>query len=452
MKKAFNGWFSVTNFRKIFPYSKSLMNVGWLFFDKLFRMATGMLVGVWLARYLGPADYGLLSYANVFPLILAPLASLGVNNILVSEIPIQDADAVDRLVRTTVALKLLAGLVAFGLIVTASYFIHASEPQLIVLISISSVSLIVQCFDAVDVYFQSIQKVQYSIIPKIIAFGLATLIRIYGLIAHLHLEFFIMVTALELTSSYLVIYGLFLRQHNHSIFTLLLDKAIVQRLLHLAWPLMLAEFFIFVYMRIDQIMLKYLATSDELGRYSAALRLSEVWYFVAGAITMSYYPGIIKLRSEDYKAYLSRYQTLLNRLAMIGIGLGLLFSMLGNDISTLLYGQKYEGVGPILSIHIWTGVFVFIAVGTNNWFVVENMQRFLLGRTIVGALVNAILNVFLIPRYGAIGASLATLIAQLCAAYLTNGFFSRTKEVFQLQTNALLFLPRLLINTLRRVR
>ncbi|SFD55771.1 flippase [Spirosoma endophyticum] len=451
MKKVLSSSLSVTHFRTIIPFSKSLVNVGWLFFDKIFRMATGMIVGIWLARYLGPSEYGLLNYVNVFPLILAPLASLGVNNILVSEIPIQNVEAVDRLVRTTVSLKFLSGLISFFLILIACNIIHASNQQLILLISISSLGLIVQCFDAVDVYFQSIQKIHYSIIPKVISFSLTTAVRIYGLTAHYHLSFFIAISICDILISYLTIYWIYLTQHGHSIFSFLFDKAIVQRLIQLAWPLMLAEFFIFIYMRIDQLMLKYLADSHELGRYSAALRLSEVWYFVAGAITMSFYPSIIALRAHDYNGYLNRYQKLLNILAVCGITIGIVFSILANGITSMLYGPEYEGVGPILSIHIWTGLFVFIAVGTNNWFIVENMQRFLLGRTIMGAVVNAGLNLFLIPLYGAIGASVATLLAQLCAAYLTNGLYSRTKEVFELQSNALLFVPRFLISRLRQI-
>lgn len=451
MKKALNSLFRITKFQKLLPYSKSLLNVGWLFFDKIFRMGTGMIVGVWLARYLGPTEYGLLSYVNVFPLILAPIASLGLNNILVSEIPVQDSNTIDRLVRTSISLKMLAGIVAFLLIVIASYFIHFPDSKLVMLIAISSVSLITQCFDAIDVYFQSIQKVYYSIIPKIITFGIATAIRVYGLRAHFDIEFFVKVTALELLGSYIVIYWIYLNQNKHSFFSIVFDKDTALRLIPITLPLMLAEFFIFIYMRIDQIMLKYLASSDELGRYSAALRLSEVWYFVAGAVTMSFYPRIIKLRAHDYAGYLKQYQKLLNMLALAGIFIGLVFSVTANDIATFLYGSKYDGVGFILSIHIWTGLFVFMAVGTNNWFVVESMQRFLLGRTIVGALINVLLNFFLIPYYGAIGASIATLVSQFCVAYLTNGFYSKTKEVFSLQTNAILYLPRFVCSFFARI-
>lgn len=441
------------NIRKLFSGQLllSLRNAGWMFFDRIFRMATSLLVGVWLARYLGPEQYGLLNYAYVFPLTLAALVSLGINTILISEIPtITDSVEADRLVLTSIVLKITAGLVAFGLIIAANYYLHNQSPQLLVLVSISASMLLFQGLDTVDIYFQSVRRVQYSIIPKIVSFGLATLARLYGLTQGLTLYFFVIVMVAEVALSYLTIYALYLRQRQLPSLLFSFHKATAKRILRAAWPIMLAEFFIFIYTRLDQVMIKQFSNSVELGKYSAALRLSEAWYFVAGALTASFYPSIIALRSTNYMAYLRRYQYLLNLLVGLGFGIGLIITFSAEQVAQLLYGSQYEGVGAILSIHIWTGLFVFLALGTNNWFIVEKMQTFLLGRTIAGAVTNVALNIFLIPRYGAMGASVATLLAQLGAAYLTNGFYRRTKEVFQLQTNALLFIPRWSLSAFRR--
>lgn len=429
----------------------SLRNVGWMFFDKIFRMGTSLLVGIWLARYLGPEQYGLLNYAYVFPLILSALVSLGINTLLISEIPLSaSSEQTDRLVLTSVILRVMAGLLSFCIVLIANYYIHQNNPQLITLVAISASTLLFQGFDAVDIYFQSIRRVHYSIIPKVAAFILATFARIYGLVNGLNLGYFISITVVELAVGSLAIYAIYLSQRQVPFSRHLFDKHTANRLLRLAWPIMMAEFFIFVYMRLDQLMIKYLATTAELGKYSAALRVSEAWYFVAGAITASAYPAIIALRSSDYAAYLRHYQSLLNILAILGLAISLIFSTLAEPITHLLYGAKFIGVGLILSIHIWTGVFIFLAVGSNNWFVVENLQKLLLIRTIAGALLNVILNFFLIPAYGAVGASIATLIAQIGATYLTNGVSYRTKEVFVLQTNALFFIPRWVINFFRR--
>ncbi len=429
----------------------NLKNTGWMFFDRIFRMGTSLLVGIWLARYLGPEQFGVMNYAFVFPLVLSALVSLGINTVLTSEIPVKIATPeVDQLVLTSVILKVTTGFLAFLLILLANHQLHQQDPRLMALVSISAATLIFQGFDTVDIYFQSIRKVYYSIIPKVLAFGLGTLARLYGLTNELPVIYFVKVTVVELAVGYLSIYLIYTNHRRLSFFRFPLDRNMAVRLLRLSWPLMLAEFFIFMYMRLDQVMIEHLASSTELGKYSAALRLSETWYFVAGALTASFYPSIITLRIQNYQAYLERYQSLLNLLAGLGMLISIIISLWAEPISNLIYGSQYSGVGLILSIHIWTGLFVFLAVGSNNWFVVENLQTFLMGRTIAGALINVLLNLILIPRYGAVGASIATLIAQISAAYLTNGLYRRTQEVFQLQTNALFFIPRWLFFTFRK--
>lgn len=239
-----------------------LRNAGWLFFDKIFRMATSLLVGVWLARYLGPEQFGVLNYVYVFPLIVSALASLGINSLLVSEIPVSPNHIeTDRLVLTSVILKVSAGMMAFGLILIANYYIHNHLPQLFFLITISASGLLFQGFDAVDIYFQSIRRVQYSIIPKVSTFIIATLARLYGLTHGLGLDFFVSIMVIELAIGYLTIYLLYLQQRQLPLFRLLFHKDTAYRLLRAAWPLMVAEFFIFIYMRLDQVMIRQLSGS-----------------------------------------------------------------------------------------------------------------------------------------------------------------------------------------------
>ncbi len=434
--------------------NRLLAQVGWVFVDRLFRLATGMFVSIWLARYLGPAQYGVLNYALVFPLLLSALAGLGINNLLFTEIPLSPAPAqTNRLVLTAVLLRLATGLLAFGLVMLANTVLHRNEPTLWLLISLSAAMLMLQGFDVIDVYFQSIRKVHYTLLPKVGAFLLATAARFWGLMHRADLSFFLLISLLELTAGSVAVWLLYrqyqkrllipesVRGGGFKVSWWPVDTALAQRLLRLSWPLMLSEFFVFVYSRLDQIMLENMVGSAELGRYSAALRLSETWYFVGGALTAALYPAIIERRATDYPGYLRRYQSLLNTLVGLGLGLAVVTTLLAGPLTELIYGSRYAGVDSILRVHIWTGLFVFIGVGTSHWFVAEGMQRFLMMRTLSGAVLNLILNLLLIPKYGALGASVATLLAQILVTYLTNGLFGRTREVFRLQTRALLFVP-----------
>jgi PST family polysaccharide transporter len=93
----------------------------------------------------------------------------------------------------------------------------------------------------------------------------------------------------------------------------------------------------------------------------------------------------------------------------------------------------------ILSIIAWSTVFVFVGVASGRWFLVENLQRLLLYRTVIGAIINVALNVILIPRYGAIGASLATLASQAYANLFANLMSGTTRPLFRLQIKSVLY-------------
>ena len=430
-------------------------NTGWIFADKIFRMATGLFVGVWIARYLGPSQFGVLNYVSVFPLIITAFAGLGLTNILFNEFIVEKNELlIKRLMITSICLKFIAGILAFILIVFASIYMH-SEPLVTILITISATSLIIQSLDVVDIYFQSQKAVQYSIIPKIIVFFIATCFRVFGLWTKADILFFVTITAIELLLSSLlsfVIYTNYAKIKLSGIVSdIVVDKALIKRLLHLSWPLMLSELFLFLYARIDVLMIKQLSTNVELGNYSVTMRITDLWYFIPIAIATSVSPSIIAIRQTNYEEYLNRYGYLLNILSTISISIGLLLTVSADSVINVLYGNQYQHVGRILSISIWTGLFVFLSIGSDRWFIIENKQKFVLYRTIAGAIVNISLNFALIPRFGAFGACIATLVAQFFASYLMNGLYSKTREIFRMQTKAIFFLPIFVGKTVKQL-
>jgi len=105
-----------------------------------------------------------------------------------------------------------------------------------------------------------------------------------------------------------------------------------------------------------------------------------------------------------------------------------------------LFGERYAEAGPVLVIHIWTLVFVFLGTASSRHLVAENQQRMELNRTLIGAAFNVVANYILIPKYGIIGAAYATLASQAVASYLAYLFFPKFWYVFRMQSRAILLL------------
>jgi O-antigen/teichoic acid export membrane protein len=218
------------------------------------------------------------------------------------------------------------------------------------------------------------------------------------------------------------------------------QKEVAVQLLKDSWPLILSGLVISIYMRIDQVMIKEMLDSDAVGQYSAAVRLSEVWYFIPMAIASSLFPAIINAKKQSEALYYERLQKLYDMMAWMAIAIALPMTFLSDWIIHLLYGEAYADAGKVLMIHIWAGVFVFLGVASSKWFVTENLQKYSFYRTLAGAVINIALNYILIPIYSIYGAAFATLISQAIASYLYNATNKKILITFKLQTNAL-FLP-----------
>lgn len=123
----------------------------------------------------------------------------------------------------------------------------------------------------------------------------------------------------------------------------------------------------------------------------------------------------------------------------MAIAIALPMTFLSDWVVHLLYGEQYDKAGSVLMIHIWAGVFVFLGVASGKWFMAENLQMLSFWRTFYGMVLNVILNFVFIPKYEIQGAAVATLSANLMAAFLFDFFNKKTNKVFYMKLKA--FIP-----------
>jgi PST family polysaccharide transporter len=116
------------------------------------------------------------------------------------------------------------------------------------------------------------------------------------------------------------------------------------------------------------------------------------------------------------------------------------FTFASDYVARALYGNAYEGVGPTLAIHIWAALFVFLGVAQGPWNINEGLTKLALVRTVIGAIANVVLNLWLIPEYGPVGAAIATTVSYALSAVVLNAFSSRTRAIFAMQVKSMLLL------------
>jgi O-antigen/teichoic acid export membrane protein len=193
-------------------------------------------------------------------------------------------------------------------------------------------------------------------------------------------------------------------------------------------------------MKIDQVMIGEMLGDQEVGTYSAAVRLVEMWYIVPAIIASSIFPALYKLKFDNPERYLWRMQQYLDLMVIMPLVAGILLSIIAEQLVVLIYGSEYRDAAEVFLIYIWSAVFVFLMVATGKYLLAENKMIFLLFRYALGMLINITLNWLLIPVYGIEGSAYATLIAYLFVAYLSSCMYKGMWPLFVMESRAL-FLP-----------
>ena len=417
-------------------FMKYFKNTSWLFGEKILRMIVGLFVGIWVARYLGPEQFGLFSYAQAFVGLFTAIATLGLDGIVVREL-VKDENRRDELVGTAFWLKVMG---AFGVLAILAIAINFSsnDQYTNILVFIIASATIFQSFNVIDFYFQSKVLSKYIVYANIISLFISSIVKIALILNEASLIAF---AWMVLFDSFVLACGfIYFYIKNNSTFkikNLTFSKATAVALLKDSWPLILSGIVISIYMKIDQVMIKEMLDSEAVGQYAAAVRLSEAWYFIPAVIANSLFPAIINAKKQSEELYYARLQKLYNMLVWMAIAIALPMTFLSAWIISLLYGSQYDEAGSVLMLHIWTGVFISLSVVSGKWYISENLAHLALYRNISGAIVNVGLNLWLIPLYGIQGAAIATLISYCMAGYLFDLSNKKTRKVFYQKTYTL---------------
>lgn len=417
---------------------KAISNTGWLFADKIIRMGVGLFVGVWVARYLGPEQFGIYNYAIAFVALFSAFATLGLDGIVVRDIVHNPADK-DKTLGTSFVLRLIGGIVTLLLAFCTISLIRPGNILIHWLVAIIAAGMIFQSFDVIDFWFQAQVRSKYTVYAKNTAFLLTSIAAVLLILLKAPIIAFACIILCEFVIGavgMIVVYkvnGHFLREWRVSFMR-------GKELLNDSWPLILSGIAVMIYMRIDQIMIGEMLGDSAVGIYSVSVRLSEAWYFIPIAITMSVFPSIIDARKISKGLYNERLQKLYNLMTWIAISIAIPITFLSHDIIRILYGKNYIQAAPVLSIYVWAGVFVFLGVASGKFLLVENYTRIAFYRTLFGAVINVVLNIVFIPKYGIKGAAIATLVSYFSSVFFIV-FIKNTRQQSIMMLKSFLLIP-----------
>ncbi len=414
-------------------YSKNFL---WLMLENLVKVLIGFTVSVYVIRYLGPKDFGLISYTLSIVGILSPFASLGIDAILFRNL-INDKDNEAKLIHTAKVMKFFASLV----LVTISgvfIYLYSSNIDFIYIFLLLSLGLVIDVFALYKEYFLSIEKPKYITISSIVSLLVASTVNIAFVVLKFSVVWFAFVYLMQ---KLIYIFGLkyyYKKQqlvNNKTIF----DIGLAKNMIHDSWPLIFTSFAGLLYMSTDQILIKYFLDFEQVGLYATAVKLIMVFYVIPSIISNILYPKIInQYKTLNHKEFIEKIQVLYFFNLIISILILIFFILFGERIILFLFGDNFIESIEVLYVYSFGLIFVFFSSLNNKLLVLENMQKLMLGRTIFGLIVNFCSNIILIPKYGIIGGAISTVLTEFLIM-LSYGLNNKIKYILFLQLKSFIY-------------
>lgn len=412
-------------------------NAGWIGVEKIGRMALSLIVGIFVVRQLGPDRYGTYSYLLTWAGVFSPLALFGIGENTVRHLvgsPAHEGRVLATAASLRVASAVSAAFLTFAAFWLAGTHADASTGQLaIAMMSLAAYPLLV-----LEPYFQAHSKARIITICGLGSGIVVAAVKVCGILAMAPVGFFLAAHALEaglLGASLLGAYLASTLAPRQWAF----DRKLAFELCKEALPMIIGGFAILIYNQSDMLLLGMLLDSPhQAGLYSAACRVSTMWVFIPTAMITSASPFLYRLLADqDAPRYERRLLQMTSLCLVIAYCFCLGLTIFPGAILGILFGTEFVDAAPALRVHVWSNIFSILGMAQNSWILGRGLLWVALQNTILGATINLLLNVFVIPNYGAVGASWTTVIAMAVATIVAMAIRPSTRKLAFLHLRSL---------------
>ena len=414
------------------PMLRRLLGNGvWRVGDSVFRMGAGVLVSAYVARYLHPTGFGLISFAAAMATLVTAIAQFGMQTVVVRELVRRPQERA-AILGSALVVRLVAGAASILLAMWVTALLRPGDRRAVIVVLIVAAVALPRAWDVIDYDYQSRIEAQHVVIARNVAFVAFAILRPVLVLLHAPLEAFAFAISGEQVLASLLLARRW-RADGLTIGWLSANGQELRDLVVTTWPLVIAGLSMVIYMRIDQIMLASMMGDAGVGLFSAAIKVSEALYFIPLAATATVAPALTAAHRRSRAEYERQTLRVMRTLVWLALAVAAILACSSRFIILVLYGPTYAPAAAVLAIHAWIGVLVSLNCCSNQWLLDEGYFHCNMYQTLVGAAVNIALNLLLIPAHGIIGAAIASCSGQLAAVVLMMAVLPKTRPLFKLQ-------------------
>ena len=422
---------------------KIVNNLFWAVIGKIVSLLSGLFVGIIIARYLGPENYGLLNYVISYVSLFQIFAYLGLDSIEIRE-EAKNSVPFQLVMGTAFVLKLISAFITILAVVATSLWFESSM-ETTLMVSIYSLSIVANVFTVQRNYFTSIVQNEYVVKSEIFRTVVGMTIKIILLLFHVDLLWFILAS----TFDYVLLAGGYIFSYHKKIGKMSewnFSWPYAKFLLRESFPLLLTNAAVVIYQRIDQVMIGNILEKSSVGYFSVALKFVEILIFVPIILTQTITPVLVRFRKESEDNYERKAQQFMNITFWLSFLLSVLLSIFAYWVVIITFGEKYLQAVPILQILAFKTASSALSSTAGTMLVIERLQKYAILRDSLGCVVCILGNYYLLPRYGIIAAAFVSIASVLTAGYFADAIIPPFRHLFHRQCRTLFTGWRDLVN------
>lgn len=414
---------------------KVVRNVVWAVTGKVVTLLGGLLVGIFVARYLGPDQYGLMSYIMSYVAIFQVLATFGMDQIEIRE-ESKSPEEKDKIIGTAFTLKIGFAIITMMLVAGTTWIFEADSFTKWMIILYSS-SMIANSFGVIRNYFTSLVWNEYIVKTEITRTLVGAAIKIGLLLLHAPLVSFVVAILFDtmlIAGGYWVSY----RRKIGSMVKWTFDKKQAYYLIKESFPLLLSGAAIVIYQKIDQVMIGNMIDKEAVGFYSVAGRFVEICIFIPTILSQTITPILVKKYQDNLTEYTEKAQVFMNITIWGTIVMCIAMYLMANTLILYTFGTQYKCSIILLQIMVFKVIGYAQAQVTGTMIIVEKKQKIVVLRNLIGCIVVVGLNFILIPIYGAKGAAISSVIAAFGTGIFSHLIIPPYRPFFYMQIRCFL--------------
>lgn len=400
--------------------NKVVRNAKWIVICKIAQSLVQMIVGMLSARYLGPSNYGLISYASSIVAFAVPIMQLGLKETLVQEYVANPSQS-GKIMGTALVMNIVAGIACVVGVTAFSMAANPEEPTTICVCVLYSLSLLFQSVELLQYWFQANLLSKYSSLAMLAAHIVVSVYKVILLAGKKNVYWFALSHSVEYCA---VGFILLVAYKRLSISRIAFSSTIGQEILSRSKHYIMANLMVILFQNVSQVLLKLFSGSSENGFYATAVTCISITAFIFMAIIDSMRPVILESRKQSVKKFENNVSRLYSMVIYLTLAQSVCYTVLAKPIVYFLYGQDFQAAVPVLRIMVWQLAFSYMGTIRNIWILGEEKYDILWRINSVGVLVNVIMNLLFIPKWNACGAALASVLTQIFTNFVM-GFYMK---------------------------